>query len=150
MNLVVTKCEQAIKDQLALQVDDSVPIYISDTDGIKEAMPYIIVHGNSYEEQIGPGSGIYRIRIDCVFRSHVKTESRWTALTENPTDNRDAIIAQINNFLYSSPATALSAATGFHCYGFVPVSGDMRVQPDYKAYEYHTQFDVFCMPRDNA
>jgi len=141
MNLVISKCEQAVKNQLVLQVDPSVPIYISDTDGIKEAMPYIIVHGNSYEEQIGPGSGIFKIRVDCVFRSHVKVIT---------SDNRDSIIAQINNFLYSSPAAAISAETGFHCYGFVPISGDMRVQQDYKAYEYHIQFDVFCMPRDNV
>jgi len=143
MNLVISKCEKAVANQLSLTSNGAVPIYVSDVDGVKDPMPYIVIHGNSYEEQIGPGSGIFKIRMDCVFRSHVK------GLGSAPDEARDAAVTWINNFLYSDPKSALSASTGFHCYGFVPVSGEMRVQGDYKAYEYHTQFDVFCMPRDN-
>jgi hypothetical protein len=105
-------------------------------------MPYIVVHAATGEEQIAPGSGIFKLKVDLLFRSHVKTED---------INLRTAVCSGINNFLYSAPAFTLSEVNGFHCYGFVPgATGEMTVNHDMKAYEYRIGMDVTCMPRNNS
>ena len=78
--------------------------------------------------------------MEVTLRSHVKPDS---------TDERDAIIASINNFVYSNPASILSLTLGFHCYGFKPITVKMEVNTELKAYEYVNRFELVCMPRDN-
>ena len=61
-NSVLVAAENAILTKLLTAVAGTVcksQIYISDEDVIKEPMPYIIVHAESYEEVIGPGIGIF-------------------------------------------------------------------------------------------
>jgi hypothetical protein len=136
---IIPIAEQACQQQISLYVGN-VPVYISDFDMIKADMPYIVIHGESYEELITPGCGIFKVRMEALFRSHVREETP---------QERDGVVNGINAFLYTTPASKLSLTDGFHCYGFVPVSGQMSVNTDYKAYEYHTRFDLFCMPRNN-
>jgi hypothetical protein len=119
-----------------------VEILASDEDSVKNPMPYIVIHASSAEEQIAPGSGIFKLRVDLLFRSHVKTED---------INFRTAVCSGINNFLYSAPAFTLSEVNGFYCYGFVPVAtGQMTVNPELKTYEYRIGMDVVCMPRNNS
>jgi hypothetical protein len=137
---IVNIAEQSCQEQITLYVGE-VPVYISDFDSVKAPMPYIVIHGDSYEELIGPGVGIFKVSMSVLLRSHVKVETP---------QERDGIVDGINSFLYNTPADRLSLTDGFHCYGFVPVSGDMGVNTEMKAFEYHTRFDLYCMPRNNS
>ena len=94
-----------------------------------------------YSEIIAPGCGIFKVDVSLIFRSHVKDTS---------SEDRETIIESLNNFAYSTPATVLSQATGFHCYGFIPTTGRMTVDGELKAYVYEMDFELHCMPRDNS
>jgi hypothetical protein len=63
--------------------------------------------------------------------------------------NDDAVIAAINNFVYSNPAQVLSGFKGFHCYGFKPIRVNMGVNTELKSYEYINEFSLVCMPTDD-
>jgi hypothetical protein len=143
---IVNITEQAIQSELnGVLHPHGMPVFISDATGenddVKPPMPYVVVHGAGYEELAGPGTGLFKVRIRVTFRSHVK---------EDEPQFRDSIIALINNFAYSEPASVLSETSGYHCYGFAPVSGSMEVNTDLKCYEYLTEWDLWCMPRDNS
>jgi hypothetical protein len=142
-NNVISLAEQAISSLLITSLKSTVAkdqVYISDNDEIKQPMPYVIVHAESAEEQVTPGCGLYLVSIKVMFRSHVK---------ETSTDQRTDVVNAINNMAYTSPASALSATTGFHCHGFVPASGSMTVDGEMKAYVYNVMYSLYCMPRDN-
>jgi hypothetical protein len=142
-NNVISLAEQAISSLLITNLKSTVAkdqVYISDNDEIKQPMPYVIVHAESAEEQVTPGCGLYLVSIKVMFRSHVK---------ETSTDQRTDVVNAINNMAYTSPASALSATTGFHCHGFVPASGSMTVDGEMKAYVYNVMYSLYCMPRDN-
>ena len=142
-NNVISLAEQAISSLLITNLKSTVAkdqVYISDNDEIKQPMPYVIVHAESAEEQVTPGCGLYLVSIKVMFRSHVK---------ETSTDQRTDVVNALNNMAYTSPASALSATSGFHCYGFVPASGSMIVDGETKSYVYEINYSLYCMPRDN-
>lgn len=103
--------------------------------------PYVLVVANRFEELYGPGTGIFKVGVEVHFSSHVK---------ETSSAQRDQVITAINNFTYNSPASTISAQSGFYCHGIVPTAGEMQVDGEEKSYDYIVQYDVFCMPRDNA
>jgi len=142
-NNVISLAEQAISSLLITNLKSTVAkdqVYISDNDEIKQPMPYVIVHAESAEEQVTPGCGLYLVQIKVMFRSHVK---------ETSTDQRTDVVNALNNMAYTSPASALSATSGFHCHGFVPASGSMIVDGETKSYVYEINYSLYCMPRDN-
>ncbi len=142
MVTVLNLCELAIKTALAEQlINTGVKVYVADRDEIKDVMPFCVVHGVTADEQIGPGSGIFKVTVDIEILSHVKEQS--------PTD-RDTIYALVESFAYNNPAALLSTMPGFHCHGFIPASGAMKVDPERKAYIYTATWDVFCMPRSQG
>jgi hypothetical protein len=142
-NNVISLAEQAISSLLITNLKSTVAkdqVYISDNDEIKQPMPYVIVHAESAEEQVTPGCGLYLVQIKAMFRSHVK---------ETSTDQRTDVVNALNNMAYTTPASTLSAVTGFHCHGFVPASGSMTVDGETKSYVYEIKYSLYCMPRDN-
>lgn len=140
LNIAETALNKCLQDQI-YQIQPNIPIYDSDESAVKDVMPYLIIHCDQAEETIGPGTGIYKVPVEVTMRSHVKPDSP---------DFRDSIVAAINNFVYSSPAAALSEIEGFHCYGFMPIAVSMGVNTDIKAYEYINRFELVCMPRNNG
>lgn len=142
-NSILNVGERALREALQNQIYQNVPnipIYRSDEAEQKQEQPYLIIHCEEAEEELGPGTGIYRISITVTFRSHVKPTSP---------DERDAVITAINNFVYSNPAEILSQVDGFHCYGFMPIRVHMGVNTELKSYEYINEFELHCMPRNN-
>lgn len=139
MNIAERALRESLQNQIYAIVPN-LPIYPSDEAAQKAVQPYLIIHCEEASETIGPGSGIYEIPVTVTFRSHVKPTS---------TDERDAVIAAINNFVYSKPAEVLSQTEGFHCYGFKPIKVRMGVNTELKSYEYVNEFGLVCMPTDN-
>ncbi len=141
-NVIINVAEAAIVSAIQNSIAPyEVPVIASDENEIKPPMPYITVHVGSYQEEIGPGSGIFRLEVNIVYRSHVKPDDA---------ELRTAICTGINDFLYGAPAVTLSLFDGLHVYGFIPVaSGSMAINPELKAYEYQVRADVVCMPRNN-
>lgn len=150
--------ESALQNAL-IPVLGKVPVLISDVGpvgpyhlGNKVPMPYLVLHADSYADQINgeifPGSGIFKVSVTTLLRSHA---------AEDGTANRDAMVSAINQFMYqpnqANPAAArlqaavtLSAFPNLYVHGFVPTSGQMRVNPELKAYEYLVQCDLYCKP----
>lgn len=142
-NTILNIAEQALREAIqnqVYQIEQNIPIYRSNESTDKAPQPYIVIHIEEAEETIGPGIGIYDIPVTVTLRSHVKPTSP---------DKRDAIIAAINNFVYSSPAQVLSQTQGFHCYGFLPIRVKMGVNTDIKSYEYVNEFKLVAMPTDD-
>lgn len=119
----------------------NVPVLVSDEGEVKPTMPYIVARARNYEELYGPGTGIYKVKCSAIFRSHVK---------ETTPDQREAIVILLNNFTHQNPAATLNMTDGFHCYGFVPTTGQMNVDQETKSYSYDIDWDMFCMPRNNT
>ena len=154
MDTIINKVEAALQAALSVPLGPSIPVYVSDFGAIKDPMPYVVVHGDGYTEEIAPGCGIYKITVQVMLRSHVK---------EDDPDQRDAAVNAINEFMHqknvATPASArLQAAVtlsrtpevpDLYVHGFVPTSGSMRVNQEYKAYEYLVSCDLYCMPRPN-
>lgn len=141
-NVVLNIAEKAVVGAIQSEIYPyQVDVRASDENEVKPPMPYITVHASDYQEDIGPGTGIFKMRVTATFRSHVKPDD---------INFRTAVCQGINNFLYRNPAVELSNTDGFHCYGFIPgATGSMAVNPELKAYEYLVSMDLFCMPRNN-
>jgi len=143
-NNIIGQTELALQTQLLAAVVGTVcegKVYISDSSLVKDPMPYIIARAMEDVEEISPGCGIFKLTCASIFRSHTKETSEA---------ERQEVITALNNFAYSAPATALSTLAEFHCYGFVPTTGQMTVDPELKAYIYEMQYELHAMPRDNS
>lgn len=119
----------------------AVPVYLTDSDITKKPMPYIIIECESSEEQITPGSGIFKVSGNLEFRSHSK---------ETTPAVRNKILNAINNFAYDSTAEKISTLKGFHCHGWQPTTGNMTTDNDRKAMIYKMSYWVYCMELDEA
>jgi len=142
---IINKAEQALQAALTQQIGQiapTMPVYYSDEQTIKAALPYVVIHVENATETIGPGTGIYEIPVIVTFRDHVKADSQ---------SFRDSIIAQIHNFVYSAPTSTLNAYSsslgGFTVYGFKTIEVEIEANPDLKAYELRYKFVLVCMPR---
>jgi len=141
-NVIIPVAEAALVAAITNQVYPyPCPVYSSDSNQLKDAMPYIVVHVTGAQEQIGPGSGVFKVQATILFRSHVKPED---------VDFRTSICNCINNFLWNQPAVTLNLNQGFYVYGFIPgANGQMAVNPEQKAYEYQVGIEMVCMPSNN-
>jgi len=144
--MILRATEQAIQTLLRENIDDAVgegfvPVLLSDEEDNKPQMPYCVIQCADSEEQITPGSGIFRVAGEIHFRSHIKaSESEW----------RQMVLDAINNFAYDSVQTRLSNLSGFHCHGWQPTTGVLTVENESKSYRYTLRYFVFCMARDNT
>jgi hypothetical protein len=115
------------------------PVFISDENGVKPEMPYIVVHVEEAVEQEGPGTGIFKMPVEIIFRDHVKAQSP---------DFRDAVLVAIENVQFGSPLKALTQAIdGFYCYGFGMTQASMQVNTELKAYESIRRWEITAIPR---
>lgn len=145
--MILRTTEQAIQPLLqaaideTLQAKDALPVLLSDEESVKPQMPYVVVRCLSFEEEIAPGSGIFNVKGEIVFRSHVK---------ETYSEFRASVLDSINNFAYDQTAAKLSITDGFHCYGWQPTTGEMQVEADSKSYLYIMKYTIHCMARNNT
>ncbi len=140
MASILTACESALLQTLQTVITGTT-LLVSDESEIKPSMPYVILRAKQFEEQISPGSGIFKVSAGAIYRSHVK---------DTTPEEREAMLVLLNNFAYNDPAGALSQVTGFHCYGFVNKEGAMEVEDETKSYAYNIDWDIYCMPRNNV
>ena len=147
LSTIIDIVEAALKQQFSTFLT-GVAVLASDADAQKAPMPYLIVHGDGYTEEIVPGCGIFKVPVTLTFRSHVTAEA---------VGDRDASISLINQFMHqrqpanpTSPrlqaAVSLSTFPNLYVHGFVPTSGRMNMNTELKAYEYVTQCDLYCKP----
>lgn len=143
-NVVVALAEESIIGLLQAALVGTVcdeRVYLSDDDEQKVPGPNVVVYTGSAEEQISPGSGIYKLGIRVEFQSHVK---------DTTPDERELVMTAINNFGYTDPATNMSLTAGFHCYGFIPSAGVISIESETKSYVYTVDYTALCMARDNS
>jgi hypothetical protein len=144
--MILRATELAIQGLLQAAIDDntgspdSVPVLLSDESERKAQMPYIVIQCVSEEEQISPGSGIFKVDGALVYKSHTK---------ETNPDVRQTVLDSINNFAYDATAAKLSDVDNFHCHGWHPTTGTMSVNNDTKATIYEMKFWVYCMAMNN-
>jgi hypothetical protein len=144
--MILQAAEIVIKQRLQESLDDLLgdgvmTVYISDEQENKEPMPYILVKCSESDEQITPGSGIFRVYGEIRFRSHVK---------ETSPEQRQITLDAINNFAYDDTAVKLSEADNFHCYGWHPMSGEMTPETETKSYLYLMKYSIYCMAMNNT
>jgi len=145
--MILRAADEAIKavleDYLVVIADDvgAIDVYLADSDENKRQMPYIIIQCVSCEEQITPGSGIFQVAGELLFRSHTK---------ETTPETRQTILDAINNFAYDSTAAKLSGIEGFHCHGWHPTTGELTADNETHSYTYDMKYWVYCMARDNS
>ena len=144
--MILRATELAIQGLLQAAIDDNtgspgvIPVLTSDEMERKPQMPYIVIQCVSDEEQITPGSGIFRVEGTLEFKSHTKGISP---------EDRQVILDSINNFAYDSTAAKLSGVDNFHCHGWHPTTGNMSVDNDAKATIYDMKYWVYCMAMNN-
>jgi hypothetical protein len=144
--MILQASETVIRDRISEYLQDAlvglggIDVYISDLQENKNPMPYVLVKCSESEEQITPGSGIFRVYGEIAFRSHVK---------ETSPEFRQITLDAINNFSYDNTAIKLSEADNFHCHGWHPMSGDMIPEPETKSYLYLMKYSIYCMARNN-
>jgi len=142
-NSIRHKVESAIVTYLGAELIGTAGSVIVASDRADDLpdKPFVLVTATRYEEQFGPGTGIFKVDVEIKFSSHVK---------ETSAEQREEVVTAINNFTYSSPAATISQADGFYCHGIVPTSGEMQIDGEEKSYDYVVNYEVHCMPRDNT
>jgi hypothetical protein len=144
--IILRAADEAIKTVLEDYLSDisngigKIDVYLADNDENKQQMPYIVIQCVSSEEQITPGSGIFKVAGNVIFRSHTK---------ETSPETRQAVLDAINNFAYDSTSAKLSALDGFHCHGWYPTTGDLTVESETQSYTYNMKYWVYCMAMNN-
>ena len=79
--MILRAAENAIQGLLQAAIDEAVgftgavPVLLSDTRETKPQMPYVSIQCTEEEEVITPGSGIFKVSGELVFRSHTKETS---------------------------------------------------------------------------
>ena len=144
--MILQAAEIVIKQRLQEALNDLLgeglmSVYISDEQENKEPMPYVLVKCESADEQITPGSGIFRVYGEIRFRSHTK---------ETSPEDRQITLDAINNFAYDDTAIKLSEADNFHCHGWHPISGEMIPETESKSYLYLMKYSIYCMAMNNT
>lgn len=137
---IVNLTEQAIQASIENSLyPEKVAVYISDVNEVKQEMPYVVIHVDDAVEQEGPGTGIFKMPVEIVFRDHVKPQTP---------DFRDKVLVAIENVQFGSPLKTLTQAiSGFYCYGFGMTEASMRVNPELKAYESIRKWEITAIPR---
>jgi hypothetical protein len=130
---------QSYLDVIADDVGD-IPVLLADESETKPPMPYVLIRCVSQEEQITPGSGIFKVGGEIQYRSHTK---------ETSPEDRQIVLDAINNFAYDATAAKLSGVENFHCHGWHPTTGEILSDPETKSYTYDMKYWVYCMAIDN-
>ena len=143
---ILRAADEAIKTVLSGYLKEiagsvgKIDVYLADSSETKKQMPNITVQCVSAEEEITPGSGIFKVAGEILFRSHTK---------ETSPEARQTVLDAINNFAYDSTAAKLSGLEGFHCHGWYPTSADLTFDAENKSYTYPMKYWVYCMAIDN-
>lgn len=143
--MILQAAELAIQPLLQAAIDDvtetegTVPVIILDPGETKPPMPYIVVECSNAEEEITPGSGIFKVDCSICFYSHTKQTSP---------EERQAILDGINNFAYDQTATKLSLTPKFHCHGWRPTTAGVETDNDRKSINHILKYEVHCMQMD--
>lgn len=143
---ILRAADEAIKTVLSgylEEIEDSVgeiDVYLADSDETKRQMPCIVVQCVSAEEEITPGSGIFKVAGEILFRSHAKATSP---------EARQTVLDAINNFAYDSTSAKLSGLEGFHCHGWHPTSAELTSDAESKSYTYDMKYWIYCMAMDD-
>lgn len=144
--MILRATENAIQGLLQEAIDENskaegtVQVLLSDNDENKPQMPYVVIQCVSSEEQITPGSGIFKVDGSLVYRSHTKNTTP---------EQRQVILDSINNFAYDSTAAKLSAIDNFHCHGWQPTTGELTMDNETKSTVYEMKYWIYCMEMDN-
>lgn len=143
--MILQATARAIQEVLQLCIDDAVgedvvPVLLADEQETKPPLPHIVIDATECEEEITPGSGIFRVSGNIVFSSHTKAT--------DPAE-RERVLDAINNFAYDTTATKLSQIDGFHCHGWEPLGGNQTADNERKAVVYTMKYRVHCMQMDN-
>ena len=137
--------EQAVLRVFGPLVPQGLNTVVADEEKEKElAAPVLIIRATENESLIDPASGIFKVIIQLTVRLHLAEHAQGFAAE---------VTQVIDGFAFSTdnpPKEALSAVDGFHCYGFMPLTGAVGVDPEKKTYEYVTQWQLWCMPRNNS
>lgn len=134
--------EQALLVTLSPAIPRGLPVLVADEEEEKEAVaPCLVLRAVDNESLIDPASGIYKVTVQLTLRLHPKEQGKEFAAE---------VTQAIDGFAFSGPAEKLSLVNGFHCYGFMPLTGTVGVDPERKLYEYVTQWQLWCMPRNNS
>ena len=144
--MILRAAEEAIQSLLQAAIDDNtgspgvIPVLLSDEQERKPQMQYVGIQCVSAEEQIAPGSGIFKVEGTLVYKSHTR---------ETKPEQRQLVLDSINNFAYDSTAAKLSGVDNFHCHGWHPTTGEMMTDNETKATIYQMKYWVHCMAMDN-
>lgn len=134
--------EQAILATLPPVLPVGLHILVADEEAEKEAVaPCLVIRAVENESLIDPTSGIYKVTVQLTLRLHLKESGKEFAAE---------VTRSIDEFAFSGPAERLSQVNGFHCYGFMPSTGAVTLDPERKIFEYVTQWQLWCMPRNNS
>lgn len=134
--------EQAILQVLPPVLPVGLPIYVTDEENEKEFnAPCLLIRAVENEHLIDPSAGIYKVLVQLTLRVHPNEPGKEFAAEAT---------RAIDNFAFSGPADTLSQVDNFHCYGFMPFTGTVSVDTERKLYEYVTQWQLWCMPRNNS
>lgn len=143
-NSIKHKAERAVQKYIQPYLKRTIvgeSIMVSDRCADLLPKPYVLIVGGDDFTEISPMSGVFKGSIKITFSSHV---------AESTEEQREAVCTAINNFTYSDPATAMSQLPDFYCHGVVLTAGEFTVDTEEKAFDYHTNFEIWCMPRDNS
>ena len=123
---------------------------ISISDDTSEIVhPAILCFATSFEEQISPGSGVFKAQMNVVLEAKVH---------DTTADEMSAMWEQLTQAFYwdgsldQSLATRLTASlVNFHVYGVLrPHFRQDEIQPEDTVWRKHCSVDCFFMARDNS
>ena len=137
--------EQAILEVLPPVLPLGLPIYVTDEEQEKTYnAPCLLIRAVENENVIDPTSGIFKVTVQLTLRLHPNSPGKEFAAETT---------RAIDEFAFGTtppPAERLSQVDNFHCYGFMPFTGTVGIDPERKLYEYVTQWQLWCMPRNNS
>jgi len=114
--------------------------YVSDTATVRVPMPYILIRAEQAEEQIVPGSGIFKCPVTIQLYSHVKNDTNGLTQAQ-----RDTVTQAIQGFAYTSAESKL-ALSNLTVYRVIPVEEQMTADTELKAFIYSTTWEIYCTP----
>ena len=129
--------ESAVLWALSKVMPAGIALLRSDQDQEKASLPCILLRAETSEEIINPGSDIHIVEFAATAHFHPKGESP---------EARAQLVSLLDNWAHNDPSGALSEFDGFHCYGFMPISGDVIIDTDRKVIAYNTRWRLWCTP----
>lgn len=132
--------ESAVLWSLSKVLPPGFQMLRSDQDQEKAPLPCLLLRAESSEEIITPGSNIHIVEFQATAQFHLK---------DTTPEARALFVSMLDAWAHTDPSGALSEFDGFHCYGFMPVSGDISIDPERKAIVYTTRWRIWCTPAND-